>query len=88
MSCAPLAGIGRERPEGVAECVVEVKDLVKSSRRSLSVLRIWPIEIKLNTISPKSPVCLDAPMVEHALGQAAILLDGVQADRLAELLAA
>ena len=59
----------------------------KSSRRSLSVFRIWPMEIRLNTISPKVAGRVHAPMVEHALGQAAILLDRILANRFAQLLA-
>ena len=48
--------------------------LSKSSRVSCLVLCIWPMRIRLNTISPKSPVERHSPALEHVLRHVAVLL--------------
>ncbi len=59
----------------------------KSSRRSSDVLRIWPMPIRLNTISPKSPVDCHSPAIEHTLGHVAVLFERILANGFAQLLA-
>ena len=62
------------------------KTLSKCSRRSSGVLRIWPMRIRLNTISPKSLVEVMPQRFEHALRHVAVLLDGILPNRFAKLL--
>ena len=89
----PIAGAVRLLASGsvilklLPQPVSKSNTLSKSSRRSSLVLRIWPMRIRLNTISPKSPVDVHPPTLQHALGHVAVLLERIEANRLAQLLA-